>query len=631
MFVDAAERRRSEARFRAMVDTAPAMLWATNPDGSLAFLSQRWRQYTGQTEQETMQRDGFGWLDAVHPADRPEAHRIFLDANRRYEPFSLDYRLRRSDGEYRWAIDSGQPRFDARGGFLGYVGSVIDVHERKQAERALGESEEKYRTLFEPIDEGFCIVEVIFDEKDEAIDYRFLEVNPAFERQTGLIAAQGKTVRELAPEHERHWFEIYGRIARTGEAARFERPAAQLHRWYDVYAWRHGEPEDRRVAILFNDITARKKAEEALREADRRKDEFLATLAHELRNPLAPLRNAIELLRRAEDDTVARPIQDIMERQVSHLVRLVDDLMELSRITRGTFELRREPLELQTVLRNAVETAKPLIDAGGHALHIRLPHEPLHVDGDAVRLAQVFANLLNNAAKYTEDGGEIVVEGQREGSEAIVTVTDTGEGIDPALFPKLFDMFSQGHRTSTRSQGGLGIGLALARRLVEMHGGSVHAESAGIGRGSRFTVRLPLGKPSHETKGVPPPASHIVPHRVLVVDDNEDAATSLGMLLNFLGADVRVAHDGPAALSAFDAYRPGIVLLDIGMPVMDGYEVARVLRTRADGARVPLVALTGWGQEEDRRRAREAGFDYHMVKPADIEALQALLASLAVR
>jgi CheY-like chemotaxis protein len=316
-----------------------------------------------------------------------------------------------------------------------------------------------------------------------------------------------------------------------------------------------------------------------LREADQRKDDFLATLAHELRNPLGPLRNAIEVLRRAEDDSVARPIQDIMERQVSHLVRLVDDLMELSRITRGTFELRREPLELQTVIRNAVETAKARL----------------------------------------------------EGPEAVVTVTDTGEGIDPTLFPRLFDMFTQGNRTSSRSHGGLGIGLALARRLVEMHGGNVHAESAGIGEGSRFTVRLPLGKASHETKGVPQSARHIVPQRVLVVDDNEDAATSLGMLLNFLGADVRVEHDGPAALSAFDAYRPGIVLLDIGMPVMDGYEVARTLRMRADGARVPLVAVTGWGQEEDRRRAKDAGFDYHLVKPADIEALQALLASLAVR
>jgi len=380
------------------------------------------------------------------------------------------------------------------------------------------------------------------------------------------------------------------------------------------------------------DITEGKRAEEALREADRAKDEFLATLSHELRNPLAPLRNSLELLRHSgAGSSIAQPVQAIMERQVNHLVRLVDDLMELSRITRGSFELRREPLELQAVLKNAVETARPLIDAAKHRLDLRLPSEPLMLEADAVRLGQVFANMLNNAAKYTPEGGDIALEAHRDGNVAVVTVSDTGEGIDSKQLPRLFEMFSQIDRTARRSQGGLGIGLALARRLAEMHGGSVEAESDGLGKGSRFTVRLPLGSAASVAAGKAHEHRRLSPQRVLVVDDNRDAAVSLGMLLGSLGADVRVAHDGPSALSEFDAHRPAIVLLDIGMPGMDGYDVARAIRNRADGARVPLVALTGWGQADDRDRAAEAGFDHHLVKPADIGTLQALMASYESR
>jgi CheY-like chemotaxis protein len=314
---------------------------------------------------------------------------------------------------------------------------------------------------------------------------------------------------------------------------------------------------------------------------------------------------------------------------VNHLVRLVDDLMEMSRIARGSFELRRESIPLQAVLRNAIETSEPLIAAAGHRLAVALPEELIALDADPVRLAQVFANLLNNAARYTPPGGDIRVEARRERDETVVEVSDTGEGIEPAELPRLFEMFSQGNRTSRRSQGGLGIGLALARRLVQMHGGSVSARSEGRGKGSCFTVRLPLSKAAC---GAPPVSlretSTVAPHRVLVVDDNRDAADSLGMLLKFLGADVAVAHDGPAALETFEAYRPGIVLLDIGMPGMNGYEVARAIRRKAGGRRVPLIALSGWGQEDDRRRAREAGFDHHLIKPAEIGALQSLLATL---
>ncbi len=381
---------------------------------------------------------------------------------------------------------------------------------------------------------------------------------------------------------------------------------------------------------VFVEITDRKRAEQALREADRRKDEFLATLSHELRNPLAPLRNSVYLLRSGARPDAAPRVLDMMDRQVGHLVRLVDDLMEVSRITRGTLELRRKQVPLEAALRGAIETADPLLRSGEHHLNLKLPREPLVLDADPVRVAQVFANLLNNAAKYTDRGGVITLEAWREGGEAVVTVSDTGQGIDPAEVPRLFQMFSRSERSSRRTQGGLGIGLALVRKLVELHGGTVAAHSEGHGKGSRFTVRLPLAAATEPAPAVPAAGERAVSKlRVLVVDDNRDAAESMGLLLGHLGAEVMVAHDGAQALAAFAAFQPRVVLLDIGLPGVDGYSVARQLRERAGGTPLTIVAVTGWGQEEDKARARAAGFDHHLVKPADMDALRELLAAAA--
>ena len=368
----------------------------------------------------------------------------------------------------------------------------------------------------------------------------------------------------------------------------------------------------------------------ALRDADRRKDEFLATLAHELRNPLAPIRNSLHLLRVAGARASAERVHEMLERQVNHMVRLVDDLMEVSRISRGKIDLRREPLDLAAVLRTAVETSKPLIERGRHELRLMLPDEPLPVDGDAVRLAQVFANLLNNAAKYTDDGGRIELAARRDGDSALVTVRDSGIGIAPEQLPRLFEMFSQIDRGAARAQGGLGIGLSLVQRLVQMHGGSVQAASDGLGHGSKFMVRLPLALAGTAAAGGPQPAAAapLQARRMMVVDDNRDAADSLGMLLGFLGGEVRVEHDGASALAAIDGWQPSVVLLDLGMPGMDGFEVARRIRGKSQHRALTLVALTGWGQEEDRRRTRAGGFDHHLIKPVDINVLQALLASL---
>jgi CheY-like chemotaxis protein len=323
------------------------------------------------------------------------------------------------------------------------------------------------------------------------------------------------------------------------------------------------------------------------------------------------------------------PALEIMGRQLSHLVRLVDDLMELSRITRGNFELRKEAVRLDAALRCAIEACEPLIRAGGHRLNLSLPPDPIVLDADPVRLAQVFGNLINNAAKYSERGGTISVAVRTEGLEALASVSDTGDGIAPESLPQLFKMFFRGSQSALRNQSGLGIGLPLVRRLVEMHGGRVEVESEGLGRGSRFTVRLPLNpelQPAPAAIKLEQPA--LAPMTILVVDDNQDAAESMRLLLRQVGAEVRVAHDGPQALAAFDACRPRMVLLDIGMPGMDGYEVARRLRASPYAGQASLVALTGWGQDEDKKRVREAGFDHHLVKPADLGTLQSLITSI---
>jgi signal transduction histidine kinase/ActR/RegA family two-component response regulator len=410
-----------------------------------------------------------------------------------------------------------------------------------------------------------------------------------------------------------------------------ERLDSGVTEFYEWQVHRIPMPDGRRGAVCyFRDVSKSVMAREALREADARKDEFLATLAHELRNPLAPLGTSLDILKLTQGQGAhsGRAIE-IMDRQFSHLVRLVDDLMEVSRITRGNVELRKEPVRLDAALRNALEAAQPAIAAGSHRLRTSLAPEPIVLDADPVRLAQIFSNLLNNAAKYSEDGGEITIEARREAGEAVVTIADTGEGIEPEQLPQLFRIFARGNASAKRNQSGLGIGLALVRRLVELHGGRVEASSEGAGKGSRFTVRLPAAPVPKPLPAKPAPQREAVaPVKVLLVDDNQDAAESLRMLLHEAGAEVEVAHNGPDALAAFEASPPRMVLLDLGMPHMDGYEVARRLRAMRRGGSAALVALTGWGQDEDRRRAREAGFDHHLVKPADFGTLRSLIASV---
>jgi CheY-like chemotaxis protein len=391
-------------------------------------------------------------------------------------------------------------------------------------------------------------------------------------------------------------------------------------------------------ATVSQDITERRRLEDDLRrlasdlsEADRRKDEFLATLAHELRNPLAPLRNALQVMRLTPDEAAREQARSLMERQIGQMVRLVDDLLDVSRITKGKLELRKEAIALSAALESAVETSRPLIDHMGHDLTVSLPDHPIVVQADLTRLAQVVANLLNNSAKYMDRGGRIWLRAERQGSDAVVTVRDAGIGIAPDQLPHLFQMFTQVEHSLERSQGGLGIGLTLVKRLVEMHGGSIEAKSEGPGKGAEFVVRLPVVVDACELQnqddnGAPTPSKSAL--RILIVDDNRDSADSLAMLLRIMGNDTRTAYDGQQGVDAAEEFRPDVMLLDIGLPKLNGYEACRRIRETAWGKSVVLIAVTGWGQEEDRRRSHEAGFDHHMVKPVDPQTLMKLLADL---
>jgi CheY-like chemotaxis protein len=351
-------------------------------------------------------------------------------------------------------------------------------------------------------------------------------------------------------------------------------------------------------------------------------------LAHELRNPLAPIRTGLDLLRSGVEGAKAVKLRDTMARQVDHLVRLVDDLLEVSRFSRGLIELRKERIDLAQVVNEAIAASQDLIAAHGHVLSVSLAPEPLPLDADPTRLAQVVTNLLNNAVKFTSPGGRIEVSARPQDGEAVLSVRDNGAGIPADKLTSVFDLFTQLDSARDRSNGGLGIGLAMVRGLVDMHGGRVDAHSKGLGQGSEFTVRLPLAAAgaAEQSDGVEARAPAGARRRMLVVDDNRDIADVLVMLLETLDADVRVAYDGGSALGIVAAFRPDIVFLDIGMPVMDGCETARRIRQRPEGRDILLVALTGWGQEQDRRRTREAGFDKHLVKPVSVEQVQALLA-----
>ena len=565
-----------------------------------------------------------GFLAAVHLADRERVERAIHLAFHEYAAFDVEFRIVRPDGEVRWVAAVGDCLYDPLGRAERFLGVMIDVSDRKRAEAALRESEERFRQLAESIDDVFWIY--------DACAGRQTYVSPGYARLFN------QDPQELYGDPD-SWL----RNVHPDDRARVERAYADLPQREFDYEYRIETPggvrwaRDRGVVIrdtagqpvrmvgLSEDITERKRAEDVLREADRRKNEFLALLAHELRGPLAPLGNAVELLRlAAESRPDLRRIQGMLARQVDHLSRLVDDLVDLARIFHGALAVRAEPLDMATVVERAVELARPTIDSRRLALAVEVAPAPMPVHGDLVRLTQALANVLHNAAKYTPAGGRVTVAAAPQDGKALVTVSDTGIGIPAAKLEQIFEPFVQASATP-EAAGGLGLGLTLVRRLVQLHGGAVTATSAGTGAGSRFVIELPLAAVTPAAASAAAAAARPPSRRVLIVDDNRDSADSMMLLLRALGHETRACYRGEAALAAVPQFRPEVVLLDIALPGIDGYEVARQLRGMRGGAALVLAAMSGYGRDEDRDRARDAGFDRYLVKPVDREALAALL------
>jgi PAS domain S-box-containing protein len=502
--------------------------------------------------------------------------------------------------------------------------------ERARAEEQVSQQDRRFQSVLEASGVPFLVWSPVRNAAGSIVDFRFRYVNTAAARVMGIEAAEflGKRVLEVLP---RAWDEV-GRLEMyidaldRNQVLQTERQSAAdgNHAWYHIVA----SPLDGDLAVWFADITQRKSQERDLVEADRRKDEFLATLAHELRNPLAPIRQAASIARNPDaTEAQRRWSNNVIERQVQHMSLLLDDLLDVSRITHGTLQLRRQQTDLQSIVGAAVETARPLIDERHHHLAVDVPAE-LHVYGDPLRLAQVLSNLLTNAAKYTHPRGEIRVTATEAEGGLQVSVEDSGIGISSEDLPRVFGMFAQVRSAQEHAAGGLGIGLALAKGIVDLHGGRIEAASGGVGKGSRFTVHLPGASRSV----VSAPAvratlnGHAVHKRILLADDNRDAAESLAIILRLEGHEVEVAHDGATALQSFTSRRPDVALLDIGMPKFNGFEVAQQIRAQPEGQHVLLIAITGWAQDSDRARSRAAGFDHHLTKPVEPDVLIELLA-----
>ena len=747
-----------------MVNSVDDELWVinttTDKSGYCTSLDESWSALTGQELSEGL---GYGWFDAVHPDDLANMIEALSGALDQRKAFRHEFRVRRRDGVYRWALAAGAPRFDADG-FLGYAGSIVDIHMSRVARHALRESEEKLRLalaaaemgtfawdfegslcerdarmleLFGQPPDGLLSLSIAIDrdihpedrvrfaeavaracdpdgdgrlredvrvrwpdgtlrwlqisaqvqfaneprrprrmigaavdvtarelakeaiasseerlaiahdrltatlraspvvafEQDSALRYVWIQ-NPVLEH--GAEEMVGRTDAELMEREEDAYavMAIKRRVLETGVSAR-EEICVHIRgalRWFDLIV----EPRRNGRAVVgllctATDITDHKNAEEALKEADRRKDKFLAVLGHELRNPLASIQNCIEVLKTKDvltESEAARTAIQMVARQAGHLARLIDELLDVSRIYRDKISLRRGLVDFGLVLRETLEALHPQIDEKGLRLEACVPAKPLTLFGDSIRLTQIASNLIGNAVKYSDPGGAVRIEVERQDDDAVLTVTDEGVGIPPEFLPRVFDLFAQG---GPEHEDGLGIGLALSKKLVELHGGVIEARSPGVGKGSTFVVRLPLATSGSATRAdMPSKAGNLARGvKVLFIDDNHDVADSFAMLMRGLDVPVRVAYDGASGVEEAAAFRPDIAFVDIRMPGIDGYETARRIRARMTAQAPALVALSGLGQERDKKLAHAAGFDLHLVKPVPIEVIQQVIGQLA--
>jgi len=765
----------AERRYRSLVQATSQIVWTTDPSGRLSRDLPHWRVMTGQSREEIL---GHGWFKAVHPKDRRRMIETWLRAVANKCIYESEQRIRTREGEYRWFICRGVPVIENDATVREWIGTCDDIHDRRVAETALRESEERFHATFNQAaagivhgsldgnillaNERFCELtgyraeelnqksiqelthpedwqeELRGFERLEAGEIPTLTLEKRYWHKDGSevwvnlsaslirdsegtplyvvgvvedISARHRYERAVRESEERyrvlaetipqmvwtnrpdgtfsfcnqHWCEYTGltledsikigwtavlhpedmhralaawnTALRSGQRLtcelRMRRAADQALRWHFIHIVPARDGAGGIITWIGSamDIHDRKLAEETLVEADRRKDEFLAMLAHELRNPLAPIRYALQLLRLAENnDSVLERQRDVIDRQVSYMARLLDDLLDVSRTTQGKITLRKEILDLRRVADQAIDAVRGLVHERQHELFYQRGPAPVWLAGDATRLEQILFNLLNNAIKYTETGGSLWVSVDTEPAQdepaearAVIRVRDTGVGISAAMLPRVFDLFMQADQSLDRSRGGLGIGLTLVRSLVELHGGVVEALSEGLGQGSEFIVRLPLGAPPEPAQapaeaplegvgaGVEIGDEEFGALKVLVVDDNMDTALALAELVETWGYQAAVAFDGPLALQLSRELQPDVVLLDIGLPGVDGYEVARRLRGEVGLDSALLIALTGYGREEDRHQAIMAGFDYHFTKPIILDELKAILREIMNR
>ena len=669
----------SETNFRRLLDALPAAAYTCDRNGLITFFNRRAAELWGRSPRLNDPTERYGGAPRIFSGDGAELshdNSWMARAIRENREFGgQEIVIGRTDGSRITVLAHASALRDEAGNVIGGVNVLVDIDERKrvqdiqdflaQASVALAQvadyqsTLERIASLAVPFFADWFGVHVreasgkirrlavrhLDPDREREVEALYRAYPPAEGKPYGAVevlltgkpifASDFEGLLETVARDQRHLelmkhlglksFVCVPMRSRGQILGTLTFATAESKRRYADLHFRAAEDLASRAAIAVENAQLL----EALKGADKRKDEFLAVLAHELRNPLAPVRNAAHILRAKTQPTAETQwAMDVIERQVQQMSRLVDDLLDVSRIASGKIELRLDRMAIASAVANAVETTRPLIERGGHEFTFAMPPDPLYVQADGARLAQIFSNLITNAAKYTDPGGRIAIAIERDNDHALVRVADTGIGIPPEMLTGIFDMFVQLGRAGDHSQGGLGIGLTLVKRLAEMHGGTVEAKSDGPGKGSEFRVRLPLAPERVEAVGAATgvyPALDLATRRILVVDDNKDAADSLAFLLRAHGSEVRVAYDGLEAVGAAVALEPDIVLLDIGLPKLYGYDVAKRIR-ESRGRDVLLIAITGWGQEEDRRRAFEAGFDHHLTKPVQFDALLRLIA-----
>jgi PAS domain S-box-containing protein len=675
-----AETKENARRLKFVMDSVPEKLFTANPQGRLSYVNSKAYEFAG------FSADGektWAWVQMLHPDDLERSVSNWWQAVNSGADFEIEHRFRRHDGRYRWHLTRALPMRDEHGQVVMWVGSNTDIHDVKTTEvdlvdklaveqqntARLTELADASRAVNSVLSVG-CIAKILAGEARRILRTHQTVVSLS-KNQEWVQSIHAVSLSEKYAGYQ-HYDEvpdgsgIYAEVCRQNKPLRLTQPELEQHplwRGFGKHADQHPpmrgwlavpliDHSGKNLGVIqasdkeIGEFTAEDEAillqlaaiasvgienatlYDSLREQDRRKDEFLATLAHELRNPLAPLRTGLDLLAADNDIAQNNQIRKMMQRQLAHMVRLIDDLMDVSRVSSGKVELKSEPVSLRTILEAALEVTEPTIRAAGHQLYFQLPENQLCVRGDPTRLAQIVSNLINNAAKYTPPGGTIHISAEREGDQVAIRITDTGVGIAKEMLTKVFDLFTQVDPSIDRSQGGLGIGLSLVQKLVALHGGSVMAESPGLTKGSTFIVRLPLLIENPAAAAATTQdhvAAHVTGKRVLVVDDNIDAAEALAMLLRLSGHEVLTAHSGTNAVDSALRFHPDVIFLDLGLPGLNGYEVAMILRKEPSLVNLILIALTGWGNDEDRRRAREAGFDFHLVKPADAATVNAAL------